>query len=192
VPTVGVLALQGDVREHTAVLSALGATVVAVRRQGELDACDALVLPGGESTAIAHLLTTAGLREPLEARLRGGLPVLGTCAGLILLARSVLDGRADQWSYGVLDVAVRRNGYGRQVASFESDVTVSELGVVHGVFIRAPRIDKVGESVDVLASLHHDGEDHAVLVRQGSAWGCCFHPELAGDGRIHARFLASI
>jgi pyridoxal 5'-phosphate synthase glutaminase subunit Pdx2 len=140
VPRVGVLALQGDVREHVAVLRGLGADVVEVRRAEQLDDLDGLVMPGGESTTIAYLLTTSGVRPVLERRLAEGLHVFGTCAGLILLSREILDGRSDQWSYGVLDVSVRRNGYGRQIASFESPVTVVGVGEVPGVFIRAPKI----------------------------------------------------
>lgn len=188
--TVGVLALQGDVREHAAVLTSLGVAAVGVRDPEALTRVDALILPGGESTAILHLLGTSGLRAPLGEWLALGRPVLGTCAGLIVLAKTVLDGRADQWSYGALDVAVARNGYGRQVASFEAPVTVSGVGEVCGVFIRAPRIEEVGAEVEVLATLAREGRDDPVLVRQGAVWGCCFHPELAAEGRIHEAFLA--
>lgn len=186
---VGVLALQGDVREHLATLGSLRVPAVPVRTPRELAAVDALVMPGGESTAIAHLLTTSGLREPLAERLAGDLPVLGTCAGLILVATTVLDGRSDQWSYGVLDVAVRRNGYGRQVASFETSVDVVGVGAVAAVFIRAPRIESVSEGVTVLATLARDGAEDPVLVRQGRVMGCCFHPEIARDASVHALFL---
>ena len=189
---VGVLALQGDVREHAAVLDSLGVDVVTVKTPGELDGLDALVMPGGESTTIAHLLDTSGLRKPLGEALDDGLGVLGTCAGLIMLATTVLDGRADQWSYEVLDVAVRRNGYGRQIASFEAALEVAGIGEVHGVFIRAPRIESCSDEVEVLATLDHDDGGHPVLVRQGRVWGCAFHPELAGDPRVHRLFLDSL
>ncbi len=189
---VGVLALQGDVREHTATLRALGAEPVAVRRAEHLEDLSGVILPGGESTAIAHLLATSGLREPLAKEIESGLPVFGTCAGLILLSRQVLDGRAEQWSYAALDVAVRRNGYGRQVASFETTLDVEGLGEVPGVFIRAPKIESWGESVDVLATHDHGDGDFPVLVRQGSVWGCAFHPELTSDTRVHELFVTSL
>ena len=189
---VGVLALQGDVREHTATLRALGAEPVAVRRAEHLEDLSGVILPGGESTAIAHLLATSGLREPLAKEIESGLPVFGTCAGLILLSRQVLDGRAEQWSYAALDVAVRRNGYGRQVASFETTLDVEGLGEVPGVFIRAPKIESWGESVDVLATHDHGDGDFPVLVRQGSVWGCAFHPELTSDTRVHELFVSSL
>ncbi|MGH9020579.1 MAG: pyridoxal 5'-phosphate synthase glutaminase subunit PdxT [Acidimicrobiales bacterium] len=189
---VGVLALQGDVAEHAAMLDSVGATAVYVRRAGDLDGIDALVMPGGESTAMLHLLATSGLRQPLGDALEAGLPVLATCAGLILLADKVVDGRADQWSYARLDVGVRRNGYGRQVASFESDVRVAGVGVMHGVFIRAPRIESWGAEVEVMASLDHGDGEHPVLVRQGSIIGASFHPELAHDDRLHRLFVESL
>lgn len=186
----GVLALQGAFREHREVLDALGVEVVEVRVPEHLSGVDALVLPGGESTTMSRLLQTSGLFDPVAARLRDGLPVLGTCAGLILLATEVLDGRPDQRGFGVLDVAVRRNGYGRQIASFEADLDVSGLpgGPFRGVFIRAPRVVALGPGIEVLAE--HGGD--AVLVRRGAAWGACFHPELAGDLRLHQRFLNDV
>lgn len=189
---VGVLALQGDVREHVATLSALGTEVRKVRTVEQLEGLDALVLPGGESTAIAHLLTTSGVRPGLERKMREGLPVLGTCAGLILLSREILDGRGDQWSFAALNVAVRRNGYGRQIASFETDVDVRGLGVVPGVFIRAPKIEQWGAEVEVLAEHDHGDGPFPVLVRQGHVWGCSFHPELTSDHRLHGLFVDSI
>jgi 5'-phosphate synthase pdxT subunit len=188
-PRIGVLALQGDVREHSASLEALGHLPVLVKTPGQLDGVDALILPGGESTAIAHLTVTSGLREPLATRIATGMPVFGTCAGLIALSSEVIDGRADQWSFGALDVAVRRNGYGRQVASFETPIHVAEIGDVPGVFIRAPRIERWGSDVTVLATHDHGDGAHPVLVRQGSAWGCSFHPELTSYTAIHAYFL---
>jgi 5'-phosphate synthase pdxT subunit len=189
---VGVLALQGDVGEHVTALRSLGADVVKVRTVDQLDSVEALVLPGGESTAIAHLLVSSGLKDELGARLKDEMPVFGTCAGLILLSDEVLDGREDQWSYGALAVGVRRNGYGRQIASFETSLDVKGLGDVPGVFIRAPKIERWNEDVDVLASLDHGDGPHPVLVRQGHVWGASFHPELTGDGRLHRLFLDSI
>ena len=189
---VGVLALQGDVGEHVATLESLGADVVKVRTVEQLDSVEALVLPGGESTTIAHLLTTSGLKDELGARLKDEMPVFGTCAGLILLSENVLDGRDDQWGYGALSVAVRRNGYGRQRASFETSLDVKGLGDIPGVFIRAPKIERWNEDVDVLASLDHGDGAHPVLVRQGHVWGASFHPELTGDSRLHRLFLDSI
>ena len=189
---VGVLALQGDVREHVAMLTRVGAEVVEVKRPEHLEGIEGLVLPGGESTTMARLAVTAGLRHPLAALLAEGLPVFGTCAGLILLSREVLDGRRDQWSFGALDIEVRRNGYGRQIASFETEVEVAGLGPVAGVFIRAPKIEEWAPSVDVLAYLDHGDGEHPVLVRQGSVWGCAFHPELTRDARLHQHFVESL
>ena len=189
---VGVLALQGDVGEHVATLESLGADVVKVRTVEQLDGVEALVLPGGESTTIAHLLATSGLKDELGARLKDEMPVFGTCAGLILLSDEVLDGRDDQWSYGALAVAVRRNGYGRQIASFETALDVKGLGEVPGVFIRAPKIERWTDDVEVLASLDHGDGEHPVLIRHGRVWGASFHPELTGDSRLHGLFLDSI
>ncbi len=189
---VGVLALQGDVAEHRATLDALGVEAVDVRRPADLDSLAGLIMPGGESTAIAHLLGTSGLRSVLGERLETGLPVFGTCAGMILLASEVVDGRADQWCYSRLDIAVRRNGYGRQVASFETTLEVSGLGTVPGVFIRAPRVLSWGPHVEVLASHDHGDGPVPVLVRQGSAWASAFHPELTGDTRVHGLFVSSL
>lgn len=191
-PAVGVLALQGDVREHLSALSALSVRGRAVLNPGDLNGLDGLIIPGGESTAIARLLDTGGLRDPLGRALADGLPVLGTCAGLILLATAVLDGRADQWSFSRLDVAVRRNGFGRQVASFEATVELAAGPPVTGVFIRAPRIESVGAGVEILGTLDRDGSREPVLVRQGPAWGCSFHPELTGENEVHALFLGAL
>ena len=187
---VGVLALQGAFREHREVLDALGIECVEVRLPEHLGGIDALILPGGESTTMTRLLDTSGLREPLTGLLRDGLPALGTCAGLILMAVEVLDGRADQVPLGVLDVTVRRNGYGRQRDSFEADLDVDGLAgpSFPGVFIRAPVIERVGARVEVLAE--HAGEP--VLVRGETVWGSTFHPELSGDLRVHQRFLQEI
>jgi 5'-phosphate synthase pdxT subunit len=192
VPRVGVLALQGDVREHVAMLVNIGAEVVTVRQAEQLDDLDGLILPGGESTSIAYLLTTSGIRPVLEKKLADGLSVFGTCAGLILLSREILDGRADQWSFASLDVSVRRNGYGRQIASFEQPVDVVGVGEVPGVFIRAPRIETWGSELEVLATLDHGDGGHPVLVRQGNVWGCSFHPELTTDSRVHQLFTDSL
>ena len=191
-PRVGVLALQGDVREHTAMLERVGATVVAVRTVEHLDGLDALVMPGGESTTIAHLLTTSGIRPVLEKELANGLSVLGTCAGLILLSAEILDGRRDQWSFDALPVAVRRNGYGRQISSFETTLNVRGIGEVPGVFIRAPKIESWDEDLEVLATHDHGDGAHPVLVRRGRVWGCSFHPELTNDERVHRLFVDSL
>ena len=190
-PRLGILALQGDVREHQATVQSLGVQPLLVRTPRQLEDIDALILPGGESTAIAHLLVTSGLREPLATRLGDGMAAFGTCAGLIALSTEVLDGRSDQWSFAKLDVAVRRNGYGRQVASFEAPIEVESLGTVPGVFIRAPRIERWAPEVEVLASHDHGDGEHPVLVRQGAVWGCSFHPELTTNALIHELFLRS-
>ncbi|HVE63561.1 MAG TPA: pyridoxal 5'-phosphate synthase glutaminase subunit PdxT [Mycobacteriales bacterium] len=185
-PRIGVLALQGDVREHAAALRDSGATVSDVRRPEDLDGLDGLALPGGESTTIGKLASTFGLLEPLQQAVAAGLPVLGSCAGLILLAREVLDGRPGQPLVGGLDIAVRRNAFGRQVASFEAAVDVRgiEGGPVAGVFIRAPWVESVGGAVEVLAE--HAGK--IVAVRQGDILATSFHPELTGDRRVHGLF----
>jgi 5'-phosphate synthase pdxT subunit len=172
------------------MLESLDVEVVRVKRPHDLDDLQGIVFPGGESTAMAHLLKSSELREPLSELIVSGFPVLGTCAGLILLSNEILDGRADQWSFGALDVAVRRNGYGRQIASFEVSVEVSGVGEYEAVFIRAPRIERVAASTTVLATLDREG-DHPVLVRQGNLWGCSFHPELTSDTRIHDAFIQS-
>jgi len=186
---VGVLALQGASRAHAEALSALGAHPVEVRTPDDLAGIDGLVLPGGESTTISKLLELSGLFEPVAERLAAGMPVLGTCAGLILLASEVLDGRPDQRCFAVLDVAVRRNGFGRQVDSFETDLDVDGLpgAAFPAVFIRAPVVERVGEGVEVLASV--DGKP--VLCRQGAVLAAAFHPELSGDLRLHQFFLAN-
>jgi 5'-phosphate synthase pdxT subunit len=189
---IGVLALQGDVREHTRALERIGVSAPQVRLPEDLVHLDALVIPGGESTAIARLLEVSGLREDVTNLLREGFPAFGTCAGLILLAEQILDGRSDQWSFASLDVTVRRNGYGRQTASFEAMIQLSNSVVVPGVFIRAPRITKVGADVEVIASHDHGDGPHAVLVKQGLVWGCSFHPELTEDLTIHRMFVESV
>jgi pyridoxal 5'-phosphate synthase pdxT subunit len=186
----GVLALQGAFREHRELFDGLGIEAIEVRVPEDLSAVDALVLPGGESTTIAKLLVTSGLLEPLRARVADGLPVLGTCAGLIVLARHVLDGRDDMVSLEALDVTVRRNAYGTQAHSFEAPLEIAGLQgrKFPGVFIRAPVVEQVGPSVEVLAT--HAGAP--VLVRSGPCWGATFHPELSGDLRIHQQFLEEV
>ena len=190
--TVGVLALQGDVREHVTTLENLGATPRKVRRAEDLVGIDGLIIPAGESTTISHLLVTSGLRTPLQDLINDGFPVFGTCAGLIMVATEILDGRADQWSFDALDVSVRRNGYGRQIASFETPIVVGDRGTVPGVFIRAPRIVRSGPGVTVLATLDLGDGEHPVLVRQGAVWGCSFHPELTSDVLVHGLFLDAL
>jgi 5'-phosphate synthase pdxT subunit len=190
--TVGILALQGDVREHIAVLDALGQEVRLVREPVDLGGLAGLILPGGESTTLSLLLQTSGLFEPMAAALDAGLPVLGTCAGMILLAREVLDGRRDQRRFGVIDLTIRRNGYGRQRASFECDLEVDGLGPepLHSVFIRAPVVERVGTGVSVLAGLPAGpGPARPVLCRQGPVLVSAFHPELTGDHRLHQLFV---
>jgi 5'-phosphate synthase pdxT subunit len=186
----GVLALQGAFREHAEALDALGADVTLVRRPEHLVGLEAIFLPGGESTTMDKLLDTSDLREPLTERLRDGLAAFATCAGLIVLARDVVDGRADQRPLGLLDVTVRRNGYGRQRDSFEAPLDVAGLsgGPFTGVFIRAPLVERAGAEVDVLA--RHD--DVVVLGRQDRIWFSSFHPELSGDLRLHEQFLTEV
>ncbi|WP_414710598.1 pyridoxal 5'-phosphate synthase glutaminase subunit PdxT [Pseudonocardia sp.] len=195
VTTVGVLALQGDVREHLAALTACGVRAVSVRRASELDAVDALVLPGGESTTMSRLLETFELLKPVRARIAGGMPTYGSCAGMILLASQVLDGRPDQRQLGGLDVVVRRNAFGRQVDSFETDLMLAGVdgGPVHAVFIRAPWVESAGPEVEVLATVPRGpdagaAEGRIVAVRQGMVLATAFHPELTGDGRVHRLF----
>lgn len=183
---VGVLALQGDVREHEAMLERAGATPVAVRRRDELASVDALIIPGGESTTIGKLLRRSGLLDPLRKRVEKGMPAFGTCAGAILLARDVVGPQAAPDRVGLVDITVARNAYGRQIDSFECDLDVRGLEQpLRAVFIRAPTIERVGEAVDVLAT--HEGRP--VLVRQGNLFASTFHPEIAGDERIHGLFL---
>lgn len=189
---VGILALQGDVGVHTAALVGLGVRPVEVRGAAELERVDALILPGGESTTLSLLLASADLVELLGARLDDGMPALGTCAGMILLARRVLDGRPDQVALGAVDIDVRRNAFGRQVDSFEIDLEVVSLpgGPLHAVFIRAPFVERAGRDVAVLASVADaKGHDHPVLCRQGAVVAAAFHPELSGDTRLHQLFL---
>ncbi|MFI6043562.1 pyridoxal 5'-phosphate synthase glutaminase subunit PdxT [Nocardia sp. NPDC051321] len=191
-PTIGVLALQGDVREHIAALAHCGAEPVLVRRASELAAVDALVLPGGESTAISKLLEVFELLEPLRARLRDGMPAFGSCAGMILLADEVLDTRPDARHLSGIDMTVRRNAFGRQVDSFEVDLDFTGLddGPMRAVFIRAPWVERVGDGVEVLATVP-DGPfaGRIVAVRQGKVLATSFHPEVTGDLRVHRMFV---
>jgi 5'-phosphate synthase pdxT subunit len=188
-----VLALQGDVREHVRALTELGADAREIRTPDELAAVDGLVLPGGESTTMSLLLGSSGLLDPLSQRLAGGLPVFGTCAGMILLAREVLDGRPDQQRLGAIDIGVRRNAFGRQVDSFETDLDVIGFDTpFHAVFIRAPIVEWVGSNVEVLSEVAGmDGVTRPVVCRQGPVLVTAFHPELSGDLRLHREFLAS-
>jgi 5'-phosphate synthase pdxT subunit len=178
----GVLALQGDFREHARMFADAGATPVEVRTPDDLDQVDCLAIPGGESTTISKLARHHGLVEPIRQRAAGGMPVLGTCAGMILMASEVEDGEP---LLGLMDLGVRRNAYGRQVDSFEADVEVREVGWVRAVFIRAPQVRRVGDDVAVLAE--HGGVP--VVVRQGNLLAASFHPEIAGDSRLHRRLL---
>lgn len=191
---IGVLALQGDVREHILAVEALGGQTLAVRRRGELASVDALILPGGESTTIWRLMRAFELLEPLRERVGEGMPTYGSCAGMILLADRVLDAVAGQETIGGLDVTVRRNAFGRQVDSFESEISIPKLGSapVHAVFIRAPWVEQVGESVEVLGAVTFEGDSHPVAIRQGHLLATSFHPELTGDLRIHKYFMDQV
>jgi 5'-phosphate synthase pdxT subunit len=191
-PVVGVLALQGDVREHIRALEAVGARSVSVRRLETLSEIDGLVIPGGESTTMSKLAIIDGFLDPLRDARRSGMPMYGSCAGMIMLADTVTDARADQEFIGGLDVSVRRNAFGRQVDSFEADLDIPALGSVpfRAVFIRAPRVDSVGADVEILARVRGDGPDGTIVaVRQGRLMATAFHPELTGDHRIHEMFV---
>ncbi len=194
-PTIGVLALQGDVREHLATLTALGVASQPVRRSSELDACDGLIIPGGESTTMAKLARIFELDQPLRERIAAGMPTFGTCAGMIMLAEHVEDGAVGQETLGGLDITVRRNAFGRQVHSFEGEVDFEGLAEpVHAVFIRAPWVERAGPRVEVLARVAPGpgADDEAVgrivAVRQGPLMATSFHPEVGGDVRIHRLF----
>ena len=186
---VGVLALQGDFREHLFALEECGVSASLIRRPSELAQVDALVIPGGESTAIANLARSFEMFEPLKTRIANGMPVYGSCAGMILLSDRVLDAAVGQETFGGLDITVRRNAFGRQVDSFETDLEFAGITnpPVRAVFIRAPWVESVGESVEILATF-----DHAVAVRQGALLATSFHPELTGDNRIHRFFSESV
>ena len=191
---VGVLALQGDVREHIRALEDCGTQAVAVRRANEIEEIDALVLPGGESTTIAHLAQTFGVFDLISNRIKSGLPVYGSCAGMILLADRVLDATADQKTFGGMDITVRRNAFGRQVDSFEIDIAIAGLTstAMRAVFIRAPWVEQVGPGVQILSSVTREGVSHPVAVRQGHMLATSFHPELTEDSRIHRYFIQEV
>ena len=193
-PVVGVLALQGDVREHLAMLEHAGARAVKVRRPAELEAVDAIVMPGGESTTIEKLARAFDLFEPLRERLHAGLPAFGTCAGMIMLAEHIEGGVAGQQTFGGLDVVVRRNAFGRQVDSFEADLDVSGFDrVFHAMFIRAPWVEKVGDDVQVVATVASGAAlGRIVAVRQANLLATSFHPEITGDHRFHRLFVEQV
>ena len=187
---VGVLALQGDVREHVSSLIACGVDVITVRRSSEIDQIDALVLPGGESTTIAQLSEVFGIYDQIKSRIADGMPVYGSCAGMILLANEILDAKVGQKTFGGLNITVRRNAFGRQVDSFESDISFKDgsSDLIRAVFIRAPWVEQVGEDVEVLATV----DAHPVAVRSKTLLATSFHPELTGDHRIHRYFIEEV
>ncbi|MCW6008821.1 pyridoxal 5'-phosphate synthase glutaminase subunit PdxT [Micromonospora sp. CPCC 205371] len=188
---IGVLALQGDVREHVGALTSGGASATAIRRPSELDEVDALVIPGGESTTMSKLAIEFGMLDPVRKRIAGGMPVYGSCAGMIMLADRVLDGRPDQQTFGGIDMTVRRNAFGRQVDSFEGEVGLTPFEEpFHAVFIRAPWVESVGQDVEALGRVT-DGAaaGRIVAVRQGNLLATAFHPELTGDLRVHRYFV---
>ena len=182
---IGVLALQGAFAAHSDCLTSIGVQSIEVRTPEQLSSVDALLMPGGESSTMSQLLESSGLFEPIATRITDGMPVFGTCAGMILLASEILDGRSDQRSFSAIDISVRRNAFGRQVDSFEATIN-SSVGEFHGVFIRAPRIERVGDDVEVLGSI----KDEPVLVRQGNVLAASFHPELSNDARLHEYFVS--
>ena len=182
---VGVLALQGAFAAHSDCLTSIGVQSIEVRNPEQLSSVDALLMPGGESSTMSQLLESSGLFDPIATRIADGMPVFGTCAGMILLASEILDGRSDQRSFSAIDISVRRNAFGRQVDSFEATIN-SSVGDFHGVFIRAPRIQRVGDQVEVLGSIN----DEPVLVRQGNVLAASFHPELSNDARLHEYFVS--
>ena len=182
---IGVLALQGAFAAHSDCLTSIGVQSIEVRNPEQLKSVDALLMPGGESSTMSQLLESSGLFDPISSRIADGMPVFGTCAGMILLASEILDGRSDQRSFSAIDISVRRNAFGRQVDSFEATIK-SPVGDFHGVFIRAPRIERVGDEVEVLGSIN----DEPVLVRQGNVLAASFHPELSNDARLHEYFVS--
>lgn len=182
---VGVLALQGAFAAHSDCLTSIGVQSIEVRTPEQLSSVDALLMPGGESSTMSQLLESSGLFDPIARRIAEGMPVFGTCAGMILLASEILDGRSDQRNFAAIDISVRRNAFGRQVDSFEATIN-SSVGDFHGVFIRAPRIERVGAQVEVLGSIN----DEPVLVRQGNVLAASFHPELSNDARLHEYFVS--
>ncbi|GGK85584.1 pyridoxal 5'-phosphate synthase glutaminase subunit PdxT [Mangrovihabitans endophyticus] len=192
---IGVLALQGDVREHVRALTDCGAQACAVRRPDELEALDGLVVPGGESTTMSNLAVSFGLLEPIRKRIAGGLPVYGSCAGMIMLADTILDGRPDQEAFGGIDMVVRRNAFGRQVDSFEGAVAIDALSgpPLHAVFIRAPWVERTGPDVQVMGRVEGGpAAGRIVAVRQGNLLATAFHPELTGDLRVHRHFVEMV
>lgn len=194
-PVVGVLAIQGDVREHLHSLRSVGADAIAVRSAADLERVDGLVVPGGESTTMSKLAILDGLLEPLQDARRAGMAMYGSCAGMIMLADSVLDARPDQQFIGGIDMVVRRNAFGRQVDSFEAGVDIPLLGddAFPAVFIRAPWVERVGEDVEVLARVNRASDEGTIVaVRQGALLATAFHPELTGDARIHAMFVQMV
>lgn len=194
-PTIGVLAVQGDVREHAAALAQCDADVVLVRRPSELPSLDGIVLPGGESTTIDKLLRAFDLFEPLSSAIEGGLPAYGSCAGMILLADRLVEAHRGQQTLGGIDMVVRRNAFGRQVDSFEVDLDVADeafTSPLRAVFIRAPWIEELGEGVQTLASVEFDGSQRPVAVRQGNLLATSFHPEVTGDLRVHEMFVRMV
>ncbi|GAB3762977.1 5'-phosphate synthase pdxT subunit [Nocardioides ginsengisegetis] len=190
-PTIGVFALQGDVREHLRLLTEIGVTAIGVRRTSELAQCDGLVIPGGESTTMAKLARTFELFEPLQERIRGGMPTFGTCAGMIMLADRIEDGAHDQETLGGLDITVRRNAFGRQVHSFEGDLDFDGFDApVHAVFIRAPWVEQLGPGVEALATIQSgEAAGRIVAVRAGHLMATSFHPEVDADDRVHRYFV---
>ncbi len=184
---IGVLALQGAFAAHCECLSSIGVEPVEIRTPAQLETVDALLMPGGESSTMSQLLESSGLFDAITERLASGMPTFGTCAGMILLASEVLDGRSDQRNFSAIDISVRRNAFGRQVDSFESSIS-TPIGEFHGVFIRAPRIERVGTAVEVIGSLG----DEPVLVRQGNVLAASFHPELTSDARLHEYFVSTM
>ena len=194
-PTIGVLSIQGDVREHLHALDRCGATAVTVGSVEALGGVDGLVIPGGESTTMSKLALADGLMEPLRKARSGGMPMFGSCAGMIMLADRVEDARADQETVGGIDMTVRRNAFGRQVDSFEVDIDFPALGppAFPAVFIRAPWVESVDPSVEVLATVPRGGHESTIVaVRQGSLMATAFHPELTGDARIHELFVEMV
>ena len=185
---VGVLALQGDFREHIAALTAIGVEAIAVKTAEEINSVDALVLPGGESTTIAKLARIFEVFELLKSKIAGGLPVYGSCAGLILLANKIMDGAVGQETFGGLEITARRNAFGRQVDSFEGEIEFTGIGKLNGVFIRAPWVEEVSSNVEVLATSH----GHPVAVRQGSILATSFHPELTENHAVHRYFIEEV
>lgn len=191
---VGVLALQGDFREHLAVLAEIGVEALPVRTASEINSIDALILPGGESTTMAKLARSFALFDLIRARIQAGMPAYGSCAGMILLADRVLDATLGQETFGGIDMTVRRNAFGRQIDSFETELEFSSFSApaIKALFIRAPWVEDLGSAVEILASVQVDGVEHPVAVRQGHLLATSFHPEISGDNRIHEFFVAQL